>query len=122
MNQQPPSQPPPQQPPPPGYGPPPPGQPPPGYGPPPMGPRPEVPNYLVWSILTTLFCCLPFGIVAIIYAAQVNTKLAVGDVPGAMEASKNAKTWCWVSFGIGLAVGVIYLIVMIAGGVTMSSY
>ena len=35
----------------------------------------QVPNYLVQSILVTLFCCLPFGIVAIVYAAQVNGKL-----------------------------------------------
>ena len=39
--------------------------PPPGYPPqqPPAGQAPD--NYLVWSILVTLFCCLPFGIVAI---------------------------------------------------------
>src|SRR5438128_1439779 len=36
----------------------------------------HVPNYLVQSILCTLFCCLPFGIVAIVYAAQVNSKVA----------------------------------------------
>ena len=33
---------------------------------------PQVPNNLVWAILTTLFCCLPAGIVSIVYAAQVN--------------------------------------------------
>ena len=36
----------------------------------------SVPNYLVQAILTTIFCCLPFGIVAIVFAAQVNGKLA----------------------------------------------
>jgi hypothetical protein len=66
------------------------------------GPVRDVPNYLVQSILVTLFCCLIGGIVSIIYAAQVNGKLAAGDVRGAIEASNNAKTWCWVSFGIGL--------------------
>ena len=39
----------------------------------------NIPNYLVQAILTTLFCCLPFGIVAIVYAAQVNTKIEAGD-------------------------------------------
>lgn len=66
-----------------------------------VGPRPTVPNYLVQSILVTLCCCLPFGIVAIIYAAQVNSKLALGDIPGAMAASRNARTWCWVGFALG---------------------
>jgi t-SNARE complex subunit (syntaxin) len=79
-----------------------------------MTPPPNVPNYLVQAILCTLFCCLPAGIVAIVYAAQVNSKLAVGDVRGAMESSRNAKTWSWVSFGVGAAVIVIYVVIAFA--------
>ena len=67
------------------------------------GPPPHLPNHLVWAILVTIFCCLPFGIVSIVYAAQVNGKLAAGDVDGARLASQNAKTWAWVAFGIGIA-------------------
>ena len=73
----------------------------------PMG---QVPTYLAQAILCTLFCCLPAGIVGIVYAAQVNGKLAMGDYAGAALSSKNAKTWTWVSFGVGLAVIAIYLI------------
>jgi uncharacterized membrane-anchored protein len=73
----------------------------------------NVPTYLPQAILTTLFCCLPFGIVAIVYAAQVNSKLAAGDYEGAMQASKSAKTWCWVSFGCGLAVIVLYILLFV---------
>ncbi|MBF2063188.1 MAG: CD225/dispanin family protein [Calothrix sp. C42_A2020_038] len=73
----------------------------------------QVPTYLPQAILTTIFCCLPFGVVAIVYAAQVNTKLQLGDYEGAMQASKNAKLWCWVSFGVGLAVAVLYFILML---------
>ena len=47
---------------------------------------PQVPNNLVWAILSTLFCCLPAGIVSIVYAAQVNGKLAAGDIAGAQES------------------------------------
>ena len=69
--------------------------------PPPAGPIPvapvAVPNHLVWSILATVFCCLPFGIVAIVYAAQVNSKLQGGDIVGAMASSQKAKAWCWAS-------------------------
>ena len=67
----------------------------------------SVPNYLVQAILCTLCCCLPFGIVAIVYAAQVNGKVAAGDMAGALATSKNAKTWCWVAFGCGIAVWII---------------
>jgi len=69
---------------------------------------PPVPNYLVQSILTTLCCCLPFGVVAIIYSAQVNTKLSVGDIEGAMASSRSARTWAWVSFICGALVSLAY--------------
>jgi hypothetical protein len=68
-----------------------------------------VPNYLVQAILVTIFCCVPFGIPAIVFAAQVNSKLEGGDYTGAVEASKKAKIWCWVSFLIGLGGVIIYL-------------
>ena len=75
----------------------------------------QVPNYLVQAILVTIFCCLPFGIVAIIFAAQVNGKLSAGDYTGAVELSRKAKLWCWVSFGIGLGFSLIYAIIMALG-------
>jgi len=80
----------------------------------PMGmmPSANVQNYLVFAILTTVLCCLPAGIPAIVYAAQVNGKLAAGDVAGAQLASKNAKMWCWIAFGAGLAVFVVYMLLM----------
>ncbi len=75
----------------------------------------KVPNYLAYAILVTLFCCLPFGIVAIVYAAQVDSKLAAGDYDGALRASSNAKKWCWISFGLCLAVFAIYIVAILAG-------
>ncbi len=65
-----------------------------------------IPNYLWQSIVATLCCCLPLGVVAIIFSAQVNTKLAAGDIAGAREASSKAKLFCWISFGIGI-VGIL---------------
>lgn len=70
---------------------------------------PDIPSYLAQAILCTLLCCLPFGIVAIVYAAQVHTKLASGDYHGALAASNSARTWCWVSFWCGLIASVGYL-------------
>lgn len=67
-----------------------------------QGAREHVPSHLVWAILATLFCCLPTGIVAIVYAAQVSGKLEAGNVAGAWEASNNARMWSWISFGLGL--------------------
>jgi hypothetical protein len=74
-----------------------------------------IPNYLVQSILVTLFCCLPFGIPAIVYAAQVNGKIQAGDIHGAIDSSKKALMWIWISLGLGIVVGIIYGILMAIG-------
>lgn len=79
---------------------------------------PKIQNYLVPSILVTLCCCLPAGIVAIVYAAQVNAKLAGGDVAGATEYARLAKIWCWVAFGLGALVGLIYAIFGAMGAIS----
>jgi hypothetical protein len=81
----------------------------------------KVPNYLVQAILVTIFCCLPLGIPAIIFAAQVNGKIQAGDYSGALDASNKAKLWSWVSFGVGLAVILIYAIFMVVVG-SMSKF
>ena len=74
----------------------------------------QVPNHLVGAILTTIFCCQIGGIVAIIYAAQVNTKLARGDVEGAQAASKTANTWIIVNIITGVLIGILYAIGFVA--------
>lgn len=80
---------------------------------PPLTPPPttmvsaDVPNYLWQSIVVTLCCCIPFGIVAIVYAAQVKSKLGVGDYAGAQAASGKAKMWCWIGLIVGLLTNVI---------------
>jgi hypothetical protein len=116
---------------PPGAYPPPPGQfgPPPGqYAPPgyqpqrPTGPQP--PTYLVGAILATLFCCLPAGVVSIVYAAQVSSKWSVGDYLGAQSASKNARTWMIVSIAVGLVGVLLWIVVAVAsaGSSTSTNY
>ncbi len=83
----------------------------------------HVPNYLVQAILVTIFCCLPFGIVAIVFAAQVNGKVQMGDHLGALQASKQAKLFSWIAFGIGVGMGVISLLyyVFMIGIVVMAT-
>ena len=70
----------------------------------------DIRSYLVAAILCTLFCCLPTGIVTIVYAAQVGSKRSAGDLVGAQDASKSAKLWCWISFGLGLFGTVVWLL------------
>jgi hypothetical protein len=80
-----------------------------------LPPGATVPNYLVFAILVTVFCCLPTGIPAIVFAAQVNGKLQAGNIAGAQADSKNAKMWCFISLGLGLGVVVIYGALMMLG-------
>lgn len=70
-------------------------------------------TWLVESILVTLFCCLPFGIVGIINAANVSSKFSVGDIEGAKIASQQAGKWTKWAFWAGLIGGLIYFVVMI---------
>ncbi|GAA3807032.1 hypothetical protein GCM10022226_28940 [Sphaerisporangium flaviroseum] len=84
-----------------------------GYGQQPYGGGgPAAPdNHLVPAILTTIFCCLPFGIVSIVKSSQVNSKWAVGDYQGAIAASEEAKTW-WKR---ALIWGIVTQVVIIVG-------
>ena len=74
----------------------------------------ELPTYLVPAILSTILCCPPFGIPAIVYAAQVNSKIASGNMEGAEIASRNARTWFWVSFGVGIIWYIVVSLVIAA--------
>jgi hypothetical protein len=82
--------------------------------------RANVPNYLVWSILTTLLCCLPAGVVAIVYSSQVSSKLAAGDYTGAVDSSNKARTWCIVSAVAGVVGGIIWFAVFAGSGANTS--
>jgi uncharacterized protein YqhQ len=78
-----------------------------------------VPNYLIPAILSTVFCCLPLGVASIIFATQVNSKLAAGDTAGAMESSKKAKMFMFIAIGLGVlswVIGVVCWIFVIAAG------
>ena len=65
----------------------------------------NIPNHLVWAILVTLCCCLPFGIVAIVYSTQVTTHLQAGNYEAARKASNAALTWILVSVIVGFLCG-----------------
>lgn len=68
-------------------------------------------NYLVYAILTTLFCCLPFGIAGIVKAAQVSTKYQAGDYEGAVQASADAKKWSQIALICGIVWSAICFII-----------
>lgn len=64
----------------------------------------DISTYLWQSIVVTLICCQPFGIPAIVYAAKADAFKFTGNLAEARAASDKARTWCWVSFGLGLVI------------------
>lgn len=93
-----------------------PGQPPPGYpAPQPGWPGQREPdNYLVWAILVTVFCCLPFGIVSLVYSTKVSGLWAQGRYGEAQTAADNAKKWAIIGAVVGVAAAVIGVILWFA--------
>ena|SRR6266436_3892117 len=80
-----------------------------------------VPNYMVPAIIS-IFCCWPLAIPAIIFASQVNSKLAAGDTAGAEDASKKAKMFAFIAIGLGVLLILIYVIMIVFfGGLSMMS-
>jgi len=78
-----------------------------------MEPRPK--NWLVESILVTILCCLPFGIVGIINATKVDTLWTSGQYDAAIKASKDAAKWVKLGAISGLVLLVLYILLMVFG-------
>lgn len=78
--------------------------------------------YMVFAILTTLFCCLPLGIASIVYASKINSLQRMGDYAGAQNAAKKAKLFSIISAVLGGIVLVIYIIILVMGFDDYSTY
>ena len=66
-------------------------------------------TWLIWSVLTTVFCCFIPGIIAIIFSSQVSAKYYAGDMEGAKRASRMAEIWIIVSVVLGVLTATLYL-------------
>lgn len=75
--------------------------------------KPE--SYLGLSIFSFLCCCWLFGLIALVYSCQVDSAWTVGDVNGAVSASRNAKSWNFASIITGI-------VVLVLNGVAIGIY
>ncbi|WP_052446899.1 CD225/dispanin family protein [Candidatus Soleaferrea massiliensis] len=78
----------------------------------PAQPPVSMTGMLVWAILNTLFCCLPFGIVAIVMSAKINSAMSYEE---ARMAYDSAKKWNLVATIVGAAVVILYFILVFVG-------
>lgn len=67
-------------------------------------------NYMALAIFTTICCCLPLGIVAIVKASKVNEYFALRQYELAQKAANEAKKWSFIGVGLGLVCQIIYLV------------
>lgn len=74
--------------------------------------RPQ--SWLWLGICTTLLCCLPFGIVSIVYASKVDSAWNIGNYQGAIDNSNKAKMWGLISAGCGLVANLLFIILAVA--------
>lgn len=72
-------------------------------------------TYLVLSIIVTILCCLPFGIIGIIYASKVDSCWNAGNFDEARENSRKAKTWALVGLVLGFVTYLIYILLIFLG-------
>ena len=70
-------------------------------------------NHLVWAILSTIFCCLPFGVVSIVYAAQVESLYLQGRYEEAVDKSNKARKWAMISAGAAAAIIMLYVLFLL---------
>ncbi len=75
------------------------------------------PTRVAESILVMLFCCMPFGIVALVHATMVRMCYDRGDYTAATQHSQAASKWLKIGFFIGLAVILLYVLLVFVIGV-----
>jgi hypothetical protein len=84
--------------------------------PPGMGAAPPNNNLaiaIVAMVTSVVFCCLPHGLISLLFATQVNQRAAAGDMTGALNAARQAKVWGLIS----IALAVIWFVIAIVLGV-----
>jgi hypothetical protein len=79
-----------------------------------VSPATTVKSYMVYAILCTVFLFLPTGIPAIYFAAKVKPAQRAGNVPEALEASRQAKLFCQISLLVGAVLWPIFIMTIVA--------
>ena len=91
-----------------------------GYAQQPYMPQPS--SFLGLAIFTTLCCCLPFGIVAIIKGNSVSNLYASKQYNEALAASNEAKNWCIYGIVAYFVIVAILGLISLIGGVGALSF
>lgn len=69
---------------------------------------PKPSNYLALAIFTTVCCCLPTGIYAILRAMKVNDYYMMKQYDAAVAALNDAKKWSIIGIVLGAVGSILY--------------
>ncbi len=76
---------------------------------------------LVWAILCTVLCCVPLGIVSIVYASKVDSLWNIGAYQEAYDTANKAKKWAiWGAISavvLDILIGIFYVLIFIVATV-----
>jgi hypothetical protein len=73
-------------------------------------------NNLAWAIISTVLCCLPTGIYAIIQASKVHDLWNRGYYDEARRCADSARRWSIIGAVASVAIGALYFIAIILTG------
>ena len=79
-------------------------------------------NYLAFAILSTIFCCWPFGIISIIKSTKVNNLWAQGDYTGAQKSANDAKKWAIYSTIGAVVFWILYVGLSLVFGIAVYGF
>lgn len=72
----------------------------------------EVPDYL-FPVLSTICCCMPLGLVSIVYTSKAIERYRYGDDEGAEEAAEKSKKYALWSAVSGFTISVFIVIISV---------
>ena len=73
----------------------------------------KVPNNLVIAIISTICCCMPLGVAAIVFAAQVDGLAARGETAKAQDYANKAKLCAIIGIVCGLFTNAAYIFISV---------
>ena len=79
-------------------------------------------SYLGLAIFTTLCCCSPLGIVAILTGNQVGEYYALKQYEAANMASNEAKKWCIYGIISWFVIDIIWAIICLVTGTSLLAF
>lgn len=82
---------------------------------------PQPNSHLGLAIFTTLCCCLPLGIVAILKSNKVGDLYAMKQYDAAIAASNDAKKWCIYGIVSWFVIDIIWIIIALVTGTSLLS-